>query len=262
MFGAPYYHGSVRRYVIAFGSLFNAVEIVQPNGKITKVPIIFATKEKFITKHIYSGTDGVDDHQATFKNMLPAMGYELTTFDYDSSRKTNTYNKFIKGHQHTFNRVPYNFGFRLTIATRKFDDGLRIVEQILPFFTPGIYLEINDMDIIDEVSTIVVDLDNIDYEIDAFGTMEERRSIVWTLDFTLQGWLYKDIKAIKLIKKNIIEFMDARNCEFIEGIFQYVDPLDAADLESAECVTEIESHPHYSFLSLGDHGHSLTISLT
>ena len=43
-----------------------------------------------------------------FKESLPAMGYELSSIAYDASRKTNTFESYLNGTRHMYNRVPYN----------------------------------------------------------------------------------------------------------------------------------------------------------
>ena len=39
--------------------------------------------------------------------------------------------------------VPYNLGFDLNILVKQQDDGLQILEQILPFFQPGFNISID-----------------------------------------------------------------------------------------------------------------------
>ena len=53
MFGSTFYHESVRKVVVAFGSLFDeiAVQRRDSSGNVTKrilVPIMYAPKEKFV----------------------------------------------------------------------------------------------------------------------------------------------------------------------------------------------------------------------
>ena len=63
---------------------------------------------------------------------------------YDSSRKLNKMNKTIRvksneeGKKTNFNYtpVPYNINFSLYSFTANAENGLQIVEQILPFFQP------------------------------------------------------------------------------------------------------------------------------
>jgi hypothetical protein len=56
MLGSPFYHRTIRKNVIAFGSLFNDITLVRylKNSSTEierfKVPLSYAAKETFITK--------------------------------------------------------------------------------------------------------------------------------------------------------------------------------------------------------------------
>ena len=69
------------------------------------------------------------------------MSFEMTTINYDASRKTSitqTFRSYNTGNlnnvKKVFMPVPYNVGFMLSIATKLNDDMLQIMEQILPYF--------------------------------------------------------------------------------------------------------------------------------
>ena len=55
MLGQQFYHESMRKVVVAFGSLFNNINIVRKDnaGKVTqsmKVPLAYGPKQKFIAR--------------------------------------------------------------------------------------------------------------------------------------------------------------------------------------------------------------------
>ena len=55
MFGDYFYHNSLRKIVVAFGTIFNNIQIHRKdsNGKVVqsiKVPLAYSPKEKFITR--------------------------------------------------------------------------------------------------------------------------------------------------------------------------------------------------------------------
>lgn len=251
MIESEYYNESIRKYVMAFGSILNGI-IVDDKP----VPLLFSTKEKFITKHIYSGgvdSDGLDQ----VKELLPAMGYELNTLVYDASRKTNTFSTIAHGESFMYNRVPYNFGFSVTLATRMLDTSLRIVEQIVPHFTPSITVMINDHAMIDESSEVVITMDSIRPEIDAMGDMTERRGTMWMMDFTVRGFLYRNEVVSKRIKKNIIDIYNKGTNNFMSNIFQYVDPTDDTIINTEYYYDTNHITPVYS-----THNSTLTTTLT
>lgn len=114
-------------------------------GEMIKVPIHYSPKEKFI-EMIRVANDFDDGFETQLT--LPRFGFELISLDYDGVRMTNPLSRIkdVDDHnaQYMLNRVPYNFSFTLYLATRKFEDSLKIIEQIVPFFTPDLNISIKD----------------------------------------------------------------------------------------------------------------------
>ena len=203
----PFYFSLIRKYIITFGTLFNSIYIERTDrdgNKLVrvKVPITYGPKDKALTR-VFQDPD-VDRPTATFP--LPMMTFEMTGFDYDGSRKLqtinrNAYNSTDKSRRlYQYNPVPYNIGFQLSILVKNAEDGTKIVEQILPYFTPDwtvTALLVPEMDIKHDIPVILnrVSLDDV-YE----GEFQNRRTMVWILDFTLKGYLYGPVKSTKVIK--------------------------------------------------------------
>ena len=136
-----FYNETIRKTVVAFGSLFDEIFVVRKNkdgttNKRVMVPISYASKEKFIRMlDEFPDTKG-QDGAAAIASVLPRMGFSITSINYDGTRKRNTVQKRYKTstttgvHETQYAEVPYNIGFQLTIAARTMDDGLQIVEQI------------------------------------------------------------------------------------------------------------------------------------
>ena len=128
---------------------------------------------------------------------VPRMGFELTSMTYDGTRKLNTMNRNVKkgttGLKKQFNGVPYNWEFSLYIFVKNAEDGTQILEQILPFFTPDFTFSmtlISSMSIKHDIPLILNSVTSEDtYE----GDFATRRSIIWTLSFTMKGFLYPNI---------------------------------------------------------------------
>ena len=78
---------------------------------------------------------------------LPRMSFEMTSLEYDSSRKagiTQTFKSVTNSQmKKVYMPVPYNIGFQLNIFCKLNDDALQIVEQILPYFQPAFNITIN-----------------------------------------------------------------------------------------------------------------------
>ena len=142
------------------------------------------------------------------------MGFALTGLSYDSARKLNTIQRNVAAntsgttvqHKFQYNPVPYNFDFTLYILVKNAEDGTQILEQILPYFTPQFTVNINtipDMGIKADVPIILNSADVADeYE----GDLATRRTITWTLSFTMKGYVYPDVKSGEVIKTIEVNF--------------------------------------------------------
>jgi len=207
MFGHSFYHGSIRRYVVLFGTLFNDIIINRPDPThneihTVKVPVTYGPKEKVLARL----TQDPNLNRKT-SVQLPIISFEMTDFTYDGSRKLNTIGKRYKKDDtdpnkiyYQYNPVPYNINFSLSILVKNTDDGTRIVEQILPFFTPewtATVALIPDMDITMDIPIILNDVKlNDNYESD----FETRRVLEWNMTFTLKGYLYGPVHRAGIIK--------------------------------------------------------------
>ena len=207
MLGQQFYHETIRSVVVAFGTVFNNIQLVRKDndGKIQqtmKVPLAYGPRQKFLVRL-------AEDPDLTKKIAvtLPRIGFEITGLTYDPSRKLNRVQKFKKvktGKSNTldtqFMPVPYNIGFQLYILSKQSDDALQIVEQILPYFQPDYTLTINDMTDMGIKRDVPVILNSISYEDDYDGDFAERRSIIYTLDFTSKFYLYGPVTSSSVIK--------------------------------------------------------------
>ena len=91
-----FYHETIRKIIVAFGTLFNDIHIVRKNnsGVITqsmKVPLAYGPKQKFLTR-----LDQDADLQSKVAITLPRLGFEIQDMSYDPARKLNRVQKFKK----------------------------------------------------------------------------------------------------------------------------------------------------------------------
>ena len=202
------YHRVIRKLVVGFGDLFNNITLVRYNPDNTEaermiVPIAYASKELYVMRL-------QDDPDLSKKVMmtLPRMSFEMTGLSYDSSRKQNTnikqFAKTSGGVVSQYNPVPYDFDFSLYLYVRNIEDGTQIIEHILPYFTPDYTIKLNlipEMGIVKEIPII---LKNTDYEVRYEGNRDsETRTIIWTLNFTVKGFIFGKTSEVGLIKTSI-----------------------------------------------------------
>jgi hypothetical protein len=167
-----------------------------------KVPLNYGPKEKFLAR-----LQANPDLNRPIALTLPRMSFQVVGYKYDSTRKMTTVgrqaainpsNPNTKNYQ--YNPVPYDLQFELSIMVKNAEDGTRIVEQILPFFTPEWTATLNinpDMGLKYDVPII---LDSIRQEDTYEGNFETRRALIWTLNFTMKAYLFGPVKTGKIIK--------------------------------------------------------------
>ena len=197
MFGTYFYHQTSRKMVVGFGTLFNTLEVqrTDSSGNVTEVigiPLSYGPKDKMLTR--ISADPNLSPSVAL---TVPRMGFELTSMTYDSARKLNTMNRNVAkgttGLKKQFNPVPYNWEFSLYIFVKNAEDGTQILEQILPFFTPEFTVSMTLISSMSVKHDIPLVLNSVTSEDTYEGDFATRRSIIWTLSFTMKGYLYPNI---------------------------------------------------------------------
>ena len=219
MLGNYFYHQIVRKTVIAFGTLFNDIHVRHDDGagnviSDIKVPIAYGPRQKFLARI----TQQAELNKAT-QITLPRMSFEITNISYDSTRKagiTQTFKAQDKNNSQlkkVFMPVPYNLGFDLNILVKQQDDGLQILEQILPFFQPGFNISIDLVKSIGEKRDIPMVLQNISQQDDYEGDFSTRRALIYTLSFTAKTFFFNHIAQTPegIIKKVQLDYYTNTN---------------------------------------------------
>jgi len=197
MFGYTFGHGTLRKYIIYFGTLFNNIWVKRydSGGNLIqnmKVPLNYGPREKFLAR-----LDGNPDLNRPIATQLPRMSFEITGVTYDSTRKLPMTNKITApdpsdptGVLYQYMPVPYNIDMTLSIMVKNAEDGTYIIEQILPYFNPMWSATLNLVPEMGIKHDIPITLDNIVCEDTYEGDFMNRRAIIWTLNFTLKGYFF------------------------------------------------------------------------
>lgn len=205
MFGNHFYHRKVRTCVAIFGKLFNNLYVVRPNNQV-KVPLSYAPKDKYLER-IRENPDLYTDTQVAIK--LPRMSFEITSFAYDNQRQLtkvsnfNTVGSANTNRQKFFSPVPYTINFQLNIYAKNQDDALQIVEQILPTFNPQYTLTIKPFttEYPDFKEDIPIIIQGLSFADDFEGGLEQRRTIIYTLDFEMKVSFHGAINTSDIIRQ-------------------------------------------------------------
>ena len=213
MIGTSFYHSLFKKYVVIFGTLFNNIVIERQNSsgqleQTFKIPISYGPREKFLAR-VEDNPDAV----ALTAIKLPRMAFEVTGITYAPNRKLNTINKVmtrnningVNVYNRVFNPAPYDISFRLDIMTKTMEDGLRIVEQILPYFTPEWTVSAKLLPDYDNITDIPVVLNDVSIDDSYAADFVTRRVLIFSLTFTMKCYFYGPITESKLIK-----FVDVR----------------------------------------------------
>lgn len=222
MFGRTFYHDTLRKYVILFGTLFNDVwinrEDSQGNVKdVLKVPLSYGPREKFLAR-----ITGIDSDRDPLKQpvaaVLPRMGFEITGFQYASERKLPARNKFVSAvksddetrNQYQYNPVPYDINFSLSIFAKNSVDGTRIVEQILPYFKPEWVTTVQLIDDPDITLDIPLLLQAVALDEAYEGSFDDNRVLIWQLDFVMKGFFFGPVYKQSIIKLANTQIFDSK----------------------------------------------------
>ena len=211
MFGQHFYHKQIRNTVIAFGTIFNNINIKRLDSsgnplQNIKVPLSYSPKEKFIARlEQQSSLTGSDSSVAI---TLPRMAFEITGYSYDATRKLNknqrvgvvTSNADTTKLNAQYSPVPYDVSFELSIFTANSDDGLQIIEQILPYFQPDYTVTMIENSTMDTKRDIPFILESTSYSDSYAGDLTTSRRIEYTLSFTAKIYLYGPISTSAIIK--------------------------------------------------------------
>lgn len=198
---AAFYHGSIKQLIVAFAGYFSDIHIIRRDKDSVKgnpiadikVPIAFSNRAKWLHQIV----EGTREHQ--IKVSLPRIGFEITSFTYDSTRKKSR-NQQVKcidsdGNIHTVNNpVPWNVELSMYVVADTQEDALQIVEQILPQFNPDITIVFNS--VLGIKTNVPVSLNSCSMQDDYEGSMTDDRLVIYTLTFTAQLDLYGEVDDV------------------------------------------------------------------
>ena len=127
MLGQTFYHQTIRKYVAAFGTLFNDINVERKNSsgvvvERLKVPLAYGPKQKFLL-----AIQETSSNRRVTAARTPRMGFALTGVSYDTTRKLNNVIRNVAAntagttvqHKFMYNPVPYNFEFGLYFLVKK-----------------------------------------------------------------------------------------------------------------------------------------------
>jgi hypothetical protein len=186
--GTHFYNQTLKKAVSVFGTIFNNIRVVKHGSVEERVPIAYGPREKFLARIEQSSRQ-----ENTIAIKVPRMSFEITDLSYDTTTSLNKMNKLsLANSDNTTSRnilnqsVPYDLSVELNILSKTQDEALQILEQILPTFTPEYTVAIHDMNGPGVSSDVPIVLNSVSIQHDYEGDFETRRTIVYTLSFTMK----------------------------------------------------------------------------
>ena len=235
MLGNYTYNKVIRKCVIAFGTLFNNIEVRKETGGNTvqkmKVPLAYGPKQKFLAR-----LEGQPELNKKVAITLPRISFELSGLSYDSSRKLSpiTVDKVKDGKnvRQIYTPVPYNLDFSLSILSKTNDEALEIVEQIVPIFQPSYNVTIKIIDDVNEMRDIAIVLNSLNYSDEYEGNFDQRKLTTIDATFTVKAYIFGPTSVQKPIKKAKVDY-DTGSPKIPVRRAQYVvEPVALRDKDS------------------------------
>jgi hypothetical protein len=196
-----------------------------------KVPLAYGPIQKFLAR-----IQQQPELNKPIAITLPRMAFEMTSIQYDATRKANITQTFKASDGTNLKKVylpvPYNIGFQLNVMTKLQDDALQVVEQILPYFQPSFNLTVDLIDSIGEKRDIPIVLDNVSFTDDYEGDFSTRRILIYTFNFTVKTYLFGPIadSTDGLIRKVQVDYYNSTDIATAKREMRYTltpDPIDA-----------------------------------
>ena len=252
MFGGHFYHATMRKSVAVFGTLFNNMSVIRKSAdggvlNQVKVPLAYGPKQKFLAR---LDQDTGYDQSVALK--LPRMAFEITTLAIDSNSKLGKLNKITETHgsdatkRKSINHyTAYDIGMSLYIMAKNQDDGLQIMEQILPYFQPDYTVSIKPVDDFDFKQDVPIILDSVAIQDDYEGDLSTRRVLIYQLDFTMKMKFYGPTGNVGLIREINIDFEKFGTQNDSNRLEEMDFTVGTTDTESSYTVTTtIDNNPN------------------
>lgn len=252
MMQSYFYHKSFRKYVSAFGFLFNKIEFVRSdeNGvekARERIPLVWGAKQKWDQK---LRNDPRNNREVLAQ--IPRFTFEVNSFEYDPSRKLN--NKlYIKktdngvASRQQYNGVPYNLGFKLSLWCKNTEEWAQVLEQIVPFFEPEVVVVLKMIPEMDQIVNVPIILNGVDLSDTYDGHETEQRIITVDFNFTMKAIFFAPISNTGIIKHAQSNYYidlssDVKLLQYdVEPVSTDIPPIPLEDLKKDDNWTYDES---------------------
>ena len=237
----------MRKAVAVFGTIFNNINVIRTksDGSVVnqiKVPLAYGPKQKFLAR--LDQTSGAD---ASMAIKLPRMAFEITSLELDSTQKLAKRNVIVESHASDVTKkksikhqVAYNINMSLYVMAKNQDDGLQVVEQILPYFQPEYTVTITPVNGFAYKQDVPIILTSVTISDDYEGDFLTRRALIYQLDFTMKMKFFGPTTNQGIIREVNIDFNgDLGGAEILENMDFTINPASADEDDNYTVTTTI-----------------------
>jgi len=210
-----YYYKVLRKTIVQFLDCFNDIQVARYDDnnvfqKYIEVPLKFSPKEKIW----YWLTQRKDNET------LPIMSASMTGVEFAADRATNRTQSVTttngascvasvavsSGNVSKFlNPTPYDLTFDVNIWTLYMTDIDQILEQILPWFQPHIFIRVTIPEIKGSFDVKVI-FEGASPEFELEFTDDAFRILKYTLTFRVQTLLFKPVEATGYVGQIMVNY--------------------------------------------------------
>jgi len=178
----------IRRYIVQFMDVFNNISIENKDGANITVPIVYGGSDRvqsYIRGEASSGNQGTSIPLPIMSATM--VGIDLRPEGFKGTRQDrymvdpNNDNEA----QYSITPTPVKISFDLGIWAYDYGQAFSMLETIIPWFNPEIYINTGD-DQFEGTSTLILEGVN-DQNVLDIGT--DRRIVRYDLQFRVDGWL-------------------------------------------------------------------------
>jgi len=224
-----YYPRTIRNVTVALMDMFNDIIVYKytssgTSADVYNVPISFGPMEKEhmqrIEDHEYiasandiNGYKQVEPYGQRYWISTPRMALVMNGIAYNADRAygvnewrewfaetlvdgTNV-DEVLRDYQPT----PWDINYTLHIMVDSMDYFSQIMENILPYFNPALFLRVKEFSFLNVERDLKVTMPGVVPEfVSSEISDDERRYINATLDLTVESWMYRPFEYSKIIK--------------------------------------------------------------
>ena len=223
-----YYPNTMKKMVVACLNIFKDVVVYKYNkdGDIIErldVPVIFGTQKSLHKARTH-------DEQKKYVPTFPRIEVHMNGLTPDEARlvSPNTSRFFniddvkwkvvdeaeqilteINGAFKDFQPLPYNYNFTINVYTESMDYLSQIIENVFPYFgMSNSTMRVREFNFLNIERDINITIGSPEFDLAGEVGIGDRRQANANFSITLEGWMYRPIKASKLVNTITLSLSD------------------------------------------------------